>query len=328
MTTLGRLERVDLRKVWEDEAGSFTPWLAEEENINLLGKAIGMELEVQSTEKEVGPFRADILCKETTSDHWVLIENQLEKTNHTHLGQLMTYAAGLKAVTIVWIAAHFRDEHRAALDWLNDVTNDSVNFFGLEIELWKIKDSPVAPKFNIVSKPNEWDGTAKELTETQQTQLAYWLAFKDHLGQDGLLKCGNSRPQAWIPISIGRAGFRLTAVASTWDSESGSYATGELRAELISEDKNFSKDYFEKLALDKEAIERDVGEPLTWYNPPKTQARYSKAYLRKSANVLDSNDWSSQHAWLKEKLELLHKVFADRVKSLVPPENEGKESSE
>lgn len=150
MNTLGRLEKVDLRNFWTTEAGDFTPWLAQEENIALLGEAVGVELEVEAQEKSVGPFRADILCKDTSTDQWVLIENQLERTDHTHLGQLLTYGAGLNAVTIVWIAAKFTEEHRAALDWLNEITDERFNFFGLEVELWRIGDSLAAPKFNII----------------------------------------------------------------------------------------------------------------------------------------------------------------------------------
>ena len=113
MTDLGRLEKIDLRDIWKTEDQDFTPWLAREDNIALLADALGLELEVEAQEKEVGPFRADILCKDIRNDSWVLIENQLERTDHKHLGQLITYAAGLKAVTIVWVAATFTDEHRA-----------------------------------------------------------------------------------------------------------------------------------------------------------------------------------------------------------------------
>ncbi|MGE0205785.1 MAG: hypothetical protein AB7E70_03035 [Hyphomicrobiaceae bacterium] len=116
-TDLGRLEAVDLRSVWSSEDQGFTPWLAGEANLRLLGETIGLELELEAEEKRVGPFRADILCKDTLDGSWVLIENQLERTDHTHLGQLMTYAAGLQTVTIVWVAAKFTEEHRAALDW-------------------------------------------------------------------------------------------------------------------------------------------------------------------------------------------------------------------
>ena len=166
--SLGRLAPVDLREVWESEALDFTPWLAQPENMTLLGKAIGIELEVETQEKSVGPFRADILCKDTTTGDWVLIENQLERTDHTHLGQLLTYAAGLEAVTVVWVAGRFTDEHRAALDWLNAITAPTYAFFALEVELWRIDDSPVAPKFNVVSKPNDWSKTLKQAASAAQ----------------------------------------------------------------------------------------------------------------------------------------------------------------
>jgi hypothetical protein len=187
---LGRLKKVDLREAWESEAGDFTPWLAQEENIALLSDTIGIDLEVEAQEKNVGPFRADILCKDTATDHWVLIENQLEKTDHTHLGQLMTYAAGLNAVTIVWIADRFTDEHRAALDWLNDITNETFNLFGLKVELWRIGNSPIAPKFNIVSKPNDWTKSlavaasqveSAGLSEARLLNLEYWTEFRERL---------------------------------------------------------------------------------------------------------------------------------------------------
>ena len=164
MTNLGRLEKIELRDIWRTEDQDFTPWLAQDNNISLLGDILGLDLEVEAQEKDVGPFRADILCKDTLNDSWVLIENQLERTDHKHLGQLITYAAGLKAVTIVWIAESFTDEHRAALDWLNSITDGDFRFFALEVELWRIGDSPAAPKFNVVSKPNAWTKTVGEAT--------------------------------------------------------------------------------------------------------------------------------------------------------------------
>ena len=124
MSELGRLERVDLRNIWKTEAQDFTPWLASEENLSVLADTLGMELELEAQEANVGPFRADILCKNTVGGAWVLIENQLEPTDHSHLGQLLTYAAGLHAVTICWVAESFTEEHRATLDWLNEITDD------------------------------------------------------------------------------------------------------------------------------------------------------------------------------------------------------------
>ena len=220
---LGRLTRVDLRDIWTSEATDFTPWLAQPENLVILGETLGIDLEVEALEKAVGPFRADILCKDIGTDSWVLVENQLERTDHNHLGQLLTYASGLKAVTIVWIAERFSEEHRATLDWLNNITDESFRFFGLEVELWQIGDSPAAPKFNIVSKPNDWSRLVAQaaraldeaaLTDTRAMQRAYWEAFHSVLNTAGGPISGNRKPQpqSWMAYSIGRSKFNLGAV--------------------------------------------------------------------------------------------------------------------
>lgn len=176
---VGTLSRVNIRETWQHEATCFTPWLAE--NITLLSNAINIPLEVQSQEQSVGIFRADILAKNTVTGAWVLIENQIERTDHCHLGQLVTYASGLHAVTVVWIASTFTDEHRAALDWLNEITSERVQFFGLEIELWRIGESPVAPKFNVICKPNAWKNQiARETTQVgsyREKIKATWLRY-------------------------------------------------------------------------------------------------------------------------------------------------------
>ncbi len=140
---LGALARVGLRQVWGVEHRSFTPWLAA--HLDLLGEAIDIPLSLKGQETDIGTFRADILAKDTATGQAVLIENQLERTDHTHLGQLITYAAGVRAGVVVWIADTFTDEHRAALDWLNESTPDSIKFFGVEIELWRIGESQIAP---------------------------------------------------------------------------------------------------------------------------------------------------------------------------------------
>jgi len=184
---LGRLEKVDLREYWKNEATYFTPWLALPENIDLLNDTVGMELELIETESSVGPFRADIICRDMISEGLVLIENQLEKTDHTHLGQLMTYAAGLDTVNIIWIAENFTEEHRAALDWLNRSTTEEFRFFGLEVELWKIANSPAAPKFNIVSKPNNWSkatkGKSRKYSERSKFYSELWTRLIQVINQ-------------------------------------------------------------------------------------------------------------------------------------------------
>jgi hypothetical protein len=131
---LGRLEKVELRHAWPDERANFTPWLAQEENLAQLGEAIGLQLEPEAVEKQVGRFAADILAKSMPDERWVLIENQIEPTDHCHLGQLLTYAAGLDARIIIWIAEVFREEHRAAIDFLNTATSEEYAFFAVQLE--------------------------------------------------------------------------------------------------------------------------------------------------------------------------------------------------
>lgn len=152
MPELGELEDVDLRDVWPDESKDFTPWMAS--NLSLLNKTLGLALEFEAVEKSVGRFRADIVCLNTRDGSRLVIENQLEAADQEHLGQILIYAAGLDEVTtIVWIAASFKDEYLDVLDWLNRITNERFQFFGLQIELWRIGNSEPAPRLSIVAKP-------------------------------------------------------------------------------------------------------------------------------------------------------------------------------
>jgi len=320
--SLGRLHKVDLREAWSSESSDFTPWLAQEENLKLLGDAVGIELELESQEKEVGPFRADILCKDTANDTWVLIENQLEKTDHSHLGQLLTYAAGLNAVTIVWIAERFTEEHRAALDWLNERTDEKINLFGLEIELWRIGDSPIAPKFNIISQPNGWSKTVQqaaaasasgEISEHKQFQLSFWTAFKDYMEtKSSFVRCQKPLPQHWTNHAIGRSGVHLGSIVSTWNSETGTKGS-EIRVELYMDGPN-AKPEFAALELQRESLERALGFPLTWHNPENKAM--CRLFTRKDADFLNENLWPEQFAWLKDRLEIMHRVFAPVVKEI------------
>lgn len=322
---LGRLEKVDLRSIWVNEAGNFTPWLAEEGNLGLLGDTVGMELELEAQEKDVGPFRADILCKDTATSDWVLIENQLEKTDHSHLGQLITYAAGLHAVTIVWIAARLTDEHRAALDWLNEITSDEFNFFGLEIELWQIGSSPVAPKFNVVCKPNDWTksitkaASQEVLTDIKRLQLAYWSDFAELLLENnGRIKPTKPLPQHWMNFSVGRSNFTLQTFANTRDRmiSVGLFVLG-----------SDAKPHFHLLHEERETIEREIGESLEWRLLP--EKKESQIMLRwRDEDPADRGRWPAQHEWLLEKLEAFHESLAPKIKTLdagnyAPEENGG-----
>ncbi len=318
--TLGRLQKVESREAWTSESSDFTPWLAQEENLNLLGEAIGIELELESQEKDVGPFRADILCKDTATDNWVLIENQLARTDHSHLGQLLTYAAGLNAVTIVWIAERFTAEHRATLDWLNERTDEKINLFGLEIELWRIGDSPIAPKFNIICQPNDWSRTVQqaasgsgEVSAHKQFQFKFWTAFKQHMETKGsFVRCQKPLPQHWTNYAIGRSGVHLDSIISLWNSETGLKGP-EIRTELYLNGPN-AKQEFVILEKQKEDIEKALGFSLTWHNPDNKAM--CRLYTRQNADFLNETLWPEQFEWLRSRLETMHKVFAPIVKNL------------
>lgn len=315
--SLGKLEKVDLRQVWKHEAYDFTNWLALPENLDLLADKIGLELELDEVEKNVGTFSADIVCKVVgRDDHWVLIENQLAKTDHTHLGQIITYAAGLDAVTIVWIAERFTDEHRAALDWLNENTNDKINLFGIEIELWRIGESHTAPHFKIVSQPNDWTKTISkaarglqsgEVSELKQKQLAYWDALFQKMKSDKHpIRPQKPLPQHWANFAIGRANVWMNATVNgreNWISVS--LSTGGI----------LSKESFAALLAQKEAIERELGTALEWQElPDRKEARIR---LRLSdTDFRDEKNWPRQHQWIAEWLEKFNKVFRARVKNL------------
>ena len=314
---LARLEPVDLRQVWHSEPEDFTPWLAQPDNITLLGETLGLELDVESTEAGVGPYRADIVCRDTadgSSDGaLVLIENQLERTNHSHMGQLLTYAAGLDAVTVVWIAAPFTDEHRTALDWLNQKTDQSVNFFGLEIELWRIGGSPIAPKFNVVAQPNDWTktirdttGRGRELSETRRQQLEFWIEFEELVKSRGdEIRCQKPGPQTWMNSSLGRTWMTFACVIST--------SPPSVRVELCL-DGDDAKAWFSLLENDSESIEEKVGEDLIWHNPSNKKS--ARVQIKKDLDFRNHSQREEAKQWLYDRLRIFHEVLKPRALAL------------
>ena len=309
MSDLGRLERVELRNIWETEAQDFTPWLAKDENLSVLADTLHMELELEAQERNVGPFRADILCRNVDGGAWVLIENQLERTDHGHLGQLLTYAAGLHAVTICWIAERFTEEHRATLDWLNEITDNRFQFFGLEVELWRIGSSPPAPKFNVVSKPNEWSRSVTEInraaTPKQRQQEAFWSALMERLkAHRSPVRPKKPQPQGWMQFSIGRADFWLEATLNSTKKWIGVdlFMTGSDAAA-----------HFRLLEQRREEIKGELGE-LEWR--PLPDRKSSSIRLRKNADPMQQEDWPNQIDWMVSSLEGFDKTFRPRLKSL------------
>ena len=310
---IGKLEKVDLRGYWNNEATDFTPWLAKEDNIKQLGDAIGIELEVVGQEQNVGPFRADILCTDQ-ENHYVLIENQLEITDHKHLGQILTYAAGLNAVSIIWIASQFTDEHRAAIDWLNRITDSDFNFFAIEIQLLKIGDSAAAPLFNIVAKPNDWAKRTKasssnqpsDLSETKAAQLQYWTEYRDYMkSHNAKFNTQKALPQHWTNVGIG--------VSNIWIS-----ATVNSLKKNISIDLNVNfptKDNFDALkAKYEESAKEAISPDLVWDR--LDDKKVSIISLETHFDFKDISTRPEQFAWFKEYIEKYLAFFKPKVKGM------------
>lgn len=307
---LSRLEEVELREVWETEDRHFTPWLAIEKNIRILGETLNIELELEAQEVDVGDFRADILCK-TDNDSRVLIENQLEETNHGHLGQILTYAAGLDAKTVIWIAKKFRDEHRAALDRLNETTDDDYRYFGVEIKLWKIGESARAPQFHIVCGPNNWSkemhkSVGTDISEAKLRQLQYWSLFHDYIEENGSqIKLPGPKAQHCMDIRIGTAYTPIRA----WV-----YKNECIGVTLNIGHKN-ARNFFNLLRNQQDEIESLIGEPLEWEEKPNQKD--SRITLRKEdTDPTNETDWRNQHKWLASKVELFHDIFKPRIDEL------------
>ena len=316
MPKLDRLQPVELRDIWQDEAVDFTPWLAKEENLALLSDTLGLELELEAQEINVGDFRADILCRNAVDGSRVLIENQLERTDHNHLGQTLTYSAGLDIHTVIWIAKEFREEHRAALDRLNEITKEDFQYFGIEVKVWQIGDSALAPQFEVVSKPNDWNRTVSqntqhavnsELSETQLQKEKFWIEFRDYMIQKGSqLRCPKPGPWNYLIFSIGRTNFSMEVTMSIQKTEIG--------IRLYIKRQNATA-HFHLLKAQRDDIEDKFGESLEWAE--LLQYESSRVSLKKSdTDPTDEADWKSQHEWLASKLELFDKVFRPRIKAL------------
>ena len=322
---LGHLEEIkNIREFWPHEAGDFTPWLFK--NINLLGDAIGVELEEVETESSVGSFSVDIVCKDTDG-HLVIVENQLERTDHDHLGKLLTYAAGKDATTVVWISKHLRDEHRAALDWLNEHTGDKINFFGIEIELWKIGDSPCAPKFNVISKPNDWTKAVRpelgELNDTQKLCFSFWTKFRNFMKEsDGKVSPAVPSKYHWTNFAIGRGGFSLTALIRTRNDRAVIYLA--IKGEA-------ARAHYHLLLQQKEEIEKEIGTKLEWRNNPQHQEKSVR--LWRECDARNEKQWDELHKWMFNHLEKFNAAFRSRIQRLdaaewQPPNEKGSDSGD
>jgi len=295
MTSLGLLKEVkDLREVWPHEALDFTPWLAKEENLILLSDAVGLDITVNETESSVGNFNVDIYASETGTERKIIIENQLEDTNHDHLGKLITYASGKDAEIIIWIVKRAREEHRAAVEWLNNHTDENISFFLIEIKLYRIGNSNPAVKFEVIEKPNNWTKEIKKLSSVdpaKQFRLEYWTAFNDYAFTNDLFaknfKKHKPGTDHWMSLSLGSSSYHLDIMAIK--------KRNAISVELYIPN---NKSIFHKFHQSKNEIETDLGFALDWRELPDKKA--SRIIIEKPVNLDNHDEWNSQFDWIVE----------------------------
>ena len=310
---LGRIEKVDLRDAWPHEATDFTPWLAE--HLSELGDALGWELELQSQEAAVGQFSLDLLARVTGTTRTAIIENQLEQTNHDHLGKLLTYAGGYDANLIVWVAREFRDEHRQALDWLNERTDEDTGFFGVMVEVWSIDGSRPAPHFNVIAAPNEWRREAArsvragKLSEKNRRYEAYFQSLIDALRERGFTSARKGQPQNWYTFSAGHA----QRIQYGTNFAQGNRARVEIY--IDNADRAWNKGLFDRLLQRKESIESELSETLDWERLDHRRA--SRIAVVRQGSIEDDQDVLAQTKdWMVDKLFAFKRVFGPMLDEL------------
>lgn len=302
---LGRLVRVDLRQYWKHEALEFTKWLAEPDNVELLSDAVGIGIVVTQTEASVGRFNVDILAEEENTGRRIIIENQLEITDHSHLGQLITYAAGLEAEFVIWIVREVREEHRQAVDWLNEHTDEHISFYLVGIELWQIENSLPAPRFTVISRPNEWKRSVRtgsqggELTDTKTKQLEFWQQLKEFASTyHPELKLRTPQPKHWFDVAVGRADCHISLTVDSRENK--------VRCELYIP---HSKECYQTFLSNREQIEKELSIPesLEWQDMPDKKASRIRAVHE--FQFADEATWESAFVWLLDTASKFKRVF-------------------
>lgn len=272
---LGKIKEVDIRSVWAHEQYDFSKWLAEEENIRALGEVLNLSLTDVDTEQFVGSYRCDIICKDELTGKSVLIENQLEQTNHDHLGKIITYASGLDASVVVWIVASARDEHASAIEWLNKHTDDDVSFFLIEVHAYTIGDSDPAPMFKIIEQPNDFAKTVKalaekgELNDRQKHRLNFWTQFNDVIDQRGKpFNKHKASTDHWYTVAVGSSKCHISIDLVNKEHK--------IRVGLWIDDSKAMYDYFLE---NRDAIEATAGTKLEWDRLDNKKASVICAYI-------------------------------------------------
>lgn len=306
MTELGILKKVDVRKVWEHEARDFSAWLVKPENLELLSEQLGIDIEPTGTEIGVGRFRIDILAEEPRTGHKIIIENQLESTNHDHLGKVITYAAGIDAKYIIWIVNDILPEHLKAVEWLNEHLDEEIRCFLIRIEVWQIGDSKPAPRFELISVKNDWAATLKSssvstgVSTTKLKQQEYWRGLCEYIRKkDQQIKLNTPRPQHWLSFSMGNS---LAHIALTLNTQKNIFGCDL----YISNDKTL----YSYLNDNSEQIQAELGEQFEWF---EGKVAAGLGVYKDVNDVFQEEKLEENYEWMYERVLLFKKVFTPYI---------------
>lgn len=301
---LGKLEEVDIRKIWTHEQYDFSNWLAEDDNIMQLGNILSLSLTDVEKEKFVGGYRCDIICKDEITGKNVLIENQLEPTNHDHLGKIITYASGLDASVIIWIVASAKEEHSSAIEWLNKHTDDEVSFFLIEVHAYSIENSKPAPYFKIIQQPNDFVKQVKniskssEMNDSQKNRMEFWNKFNEVIEQNG--KPFNKRKATtdhWYSVAVGSSQCHISIDLVNREHK--------IRISMWIPD---NKDLFDIFLSNKDSIEKQIGHGLCWDRLDGKKASYVYTFID-GLDFNNKDNYESLMADVIEKVLLFKNAF-------------------
>lgn len=308
---IGRLTKVNIKELWRHEQYDFSNWLSKEENIELLNDILGLTLIDVKKEVNVGAYRCDIVAKDETSDTVIVIENQLEASDHDHLGKIITYASGLSADFIVWIVKEARSEHRSAIEWLNNNTNKNINFFLIELHAYKIGNSIPAPKFEVIEMPNNFIKNTKlktnddVLSKSESSRLEFWTRFNEVLEERN--KPFNPRKPStdhWYSIALGTSKVHMNILLVSKDNYIG-----------LDIQVNDNKENFDKLFLKKDIIENEIGLNFDWQRLDNKKASRI-IYKINSLNFDDKSNYNDLINIVIDRVLQIKPIFSKYLKEL------------
>ena len=307
---IGKIEKVPLRDIWKHEANDFTKWL--QNNIDVLSEVINLPLSNVEREQSTGNFYVDLIA-EDNSGNTVIIENQLEKSNHDHLGKIITYLSSMDARTAIWIVSEPRPEHVSAINWLNEST--AANFYLLKIEGVKIGDSDPAPLLTLIVGPSaetESVGkTKREKKERYGLRREFWTIVLDKLkNKNNLFNAVSPSEYTYISTGSGKRGIQYTM----WVTQDEARVTLYIDRGKDSEEENIQ--ILKKLAEHKKEIESTFGDKLEWLEMEGDRACQITKILSDGGYKSDKEELDSICENLADCMNRFEKAFAKHIKDL------------